>query len=86
MKMIGKRMTKTILVIINIALILIAVLSSFTYSKAVQENQKQAQIDAFCSTIESMKQISINYLKMEERFAKNWANYISSQHFNMDEA
>ena len=40
MKTIENKMTKMILVVINITLILIAVLSSFTYSRAVQENKK----------------------------------------------
>lgn len=44
------------------------------------------QIDAFCSTMEGMKQVSGNYLKMEKGYAENWANYIERQNMTMDEA
>ena len=73
-------------VIINILLILAAVLSSLVYSDHIRNEKTQMQIDAFCSTMEGMKQVSGNYLKMEKGYAENWANYIERQNMTMDEA
>lgn len=39
-----------------------AVVVSLVYAKKIQSEQRQQQLDAFCSTIESMNQISGNYL------------------------
>ena len=61
-----KRFGRIILVIINILLILAAVLSSLVYSDHIGNEKTQMQIDAFCSTMEGMKQVSGNYLKMDE--------------------
>ena len=81
-----KRFGRIILVIINIHLILAAVLSSLVYSDHIGNEKTQMQIDAFCSTMEGMKQVSGNYLKMEKGYAENWANYIERQNMTMDEA
>ena len=81
-----KRFGRIILVIINIFLILAAVLSSLVYSDHVRNEKRQMQIDAFCSTMEGMKQVSRNYLEMEKGYAENWANYIERQNMTMDEA
>ena len=59
-----KRFGRIILVIINILLILAAVLSSLVYSDHIGNEKTQMQIDAFCSTMEGMKQVSGNYLKI----------------------
>ena len=81
-----KRFGRIILVIINILLILAAVLSSLVYSDHIRNEKTQMQIDAFCSTMEGMKQVSGNYLEMEKGYAENWANYIERQNMTMDEA
>ena len=81
-----KRFGRIILVIINILLILAAVLSSLVYSDHIRNEKTQMQIDAFCSTMEGMKQVSGNYLKMEKGYAENWANYIERQNMTMGEA
>lgn len=52
-----KRFGRIILVIINILLILAAVLSSLVYSDHIRNEKTQMQIDAFCSTMEGMKQV-----------------------------
>ena len=74
------------LVILNIILVLTAVVVSLVYSKNIQKEQRQQKLDAFCSTIESMKQISGNYLQMELNYAKDWAKYIDEKQMTMDEA
>ena len=43
-------------------IILAAVLSSLVYSDHIRNEKTQMQIDAFCSTMEGMKQVSGNYL------------------------
>ena len=55
-----KRFGRIILVIINILLILAAVLSSLVYSDHIRNEKTQMQIDAFCSTMEGMMQVSGN--------------------------
>ena len=74
------------LVLLNIILVLAAVVVSLMYSRKIQSEQRQQQLDAFCSTIESMKQISGNYLQMELNYAKDWAKYIDEKQMTMDEA
>lgn len=43
------------------------------------------EIDAFCSTMEGMKQVSRNYLEMEKAYATNWAAYIEDKNMSRDE-
>lgn len=74
------------LVLLNIVLVLTAVVVSLRYSNNIQDKQKQQKLSAFCSTIESMKQISGNYLQMELNYAKDWAKYIDEKGMTMDEA
>lgn len=80
----GRRDKKTAvirygLVLLNIILVLTAVVVSLVYAKKIQSEQHRQQLDAFCSTIESMKQISGNYLQMELNYAKDWAKYIDEK-------
>ena len=77
---------KIVLTIFNILLILAAVFSSLSYSAYVRKEKMQMEIDAFCSTMEGMKQVSGNYLEMEKGYADNWASFIESQNMTLDEA
>lgn len=43
------------------------------------------EIDAFCSTMEGMKQVSRNYLEMEKAYATNWVAYIEDKNMSRDE-
>ena len=81
-----KKYGRLILVIVNILLILAAVFSSLIYSDHIRKEKTQMEVDAFCSTIEGMKQVSVRYLEMEKGYAANWADYIESQNMTMDEA
>ena len=81
-----KKYGRIVLAIINILLVLAAVFSSLFYSDYVRKDKMQMEIDAFCSTMESMKQVSANYLEMEKGYADNWADYIERQDMTMDEA
>ena len=77
---------KYILVMINIILILSAVVFSVFYSRNLKKEQEQYELDAFCGTIDSMKQVSDNYLRMELGYAKDWAQYINQEEMSIDEA
>lgn len=79
-------LVKAILVSINIALILFAIIFSLRYSNNLSETQKTTEIDTFCSTVDAMKQISVNYLQMEQGYAKDWSKYISGHDMTITEA
>ena len=81
-----KRHSKLFLIVINVILIFSAVLFSWAYSRNLQERQDTAALDTFMSTIESMKQISDNYLHMELEYAEDWAKYINYHDMTVDEA
>lgn len=82
----NNRIGKIVLAVVNICLIATAILSLFLYSVYIRKGQRKSNIDAFCSTIESMKLISWNYLKTEEGYVKDWAGYIQSRNMDMEEA
>lgn len=77
---------KIALAAVNIMLIIAAVTFSFIYSKNLKERQENAELETFYATIESMKQISYNYLQMELGYAKDWAKYIDAHDMTVDEA
>lgn len=77
---------KYVLVMVNIILILAAITFSWFYSRNLKQKQEQAKLDAFCSAIDSMKQISDNYLRMELGYAKDWAKYINQEEMTIEEA
>ena len=74
------------LVLCNVVLILLAVVFMLVYSTHVSAEQKHTKIDAFVSAVESMKQVSANYITSERGYVSNWASYITSQDMTMDEA
>ena len=75
-----------ILILCNILLIIIAVLGALMYSKTIVEQKNRLQRDAFCTTVESIKQVSENYLYTEKGYVDDWAAYISSRHMTAEEA
>lgn len=77
---------KYILVIVNILLILTAIIFSWSYSQNQKKKQEQTELDAFCGTVDAMKQISDNYLRMELGYVKNWAQYINQDNMTIQEA
>lgn len=82
----NKNVVRTILIVVNILLIAIDILFSWFYSKNLKQVQTQNDIDTFCSTIESMKQVSDNYLRMERGYVSGWAQYIEHEGMTVDEA
>lgn len=75
-----------ILILCNVVLVLGMILTAFFYSRFNQEQRNAMKVDAFCTTVESMKQVSENYLSTEKGYVDDWAAYISNQHMTADEA
>ena len=77
---------KIILLICNIVLIMATVTAVVAYSRHIRKSQEDTKIADFIKTIESMKQVSQNYLNSEKGYVKDWAAYISEHDMTMDEA
>ena len=77
---------KTLLVVLNIVLIILAVVTSAFYTHFMNIKQRNLRIDSFVSTIESMKHVTINYIDTEKGYTENWSNYITLHKMNLDEA
>ncbi len=75
-----------LIVAFNVVLMLCAVFASYVYTKNMEVENYKLQTDAFCSTVESMKQISESYLKNEKGYVNDWAAYISSSGMTREEA
>lgn len=74
------------LVLCNVILILGVIGAAVIYSQ-INLNQKNAmKRDSFCNALESLKQVSENYLSTEKGYVDDWAAYISSQHMTAEEA
>ena len=82
-----KKSRKNIMLILcNVVLGLGMILTAFFYSRYNQQQKNVMKVDAFCTTVESMKQVSENYLSTEKGYVDDWAAYISSQHMTAEEA
>lgn len=82
----GMSSKKMMILLCNVLLVVATLISVLLYSSHLEKQQQQTKLDSFISAVESMKQISENYLATEEIFAKNWANYIENNNMSMDEA
>lgn len=72
--------------VINVVLIVAAILLSAVYSNRVEEKQLQTELESFCTTMESMKQIANSHLQMESQHVQDWASYIEKQNMTMEQA
>lgn len=87
MKKIKKRNRKwTILAIFNVGFIIAAISASIAYSKNVRDSQQSNNLTNFITNIESLKQVSQNYINNEINSVNNWSNYISIENKNLDNA
>lgn len=75
-----------ILVACNLILVTGAICAAIIYSQIIMEQKNELRKDAFCTTVESMKQVSENYLYTEKGYVDEWAAYISSQHMTAEQA
>ena len=80
------RTGKVALTLCNIVLLLAVIFFAVRYSAGVQAEQQQTALDTFCTTVETMKQLSTRYLDTEENYARDWAAYIESQNMDMEQA
>ena len=77
---------KYALIIVNVILILVMIVFSAVYSQNQKQMQEETELSAFCGTVNSMKQISFNYLSTEVSNVKDWAQYINQEEMSIDEA
>lgn len=75
-----------VLLFVNIILVVGVVFAALFYSNSVLQQKSQMKVSAFCTMMESMKQVSENYLISEKGYVDDWAQYISNQHMTVDEA
>ena len=80
------RVSRVMLFLCNVILIAGMIFSAVVYSRVVIQQRNNLKTDAFCTTVESMKQVSENYFITEKGYVNNWSRYIASQHMTEDEA
>ena len=82
----GDKKVKLLLLICNAVIIAVMLAATIFYSKRINTNQKEAKTEDFIRMVESLKQVSTNYLNGERGYAKNWAHYISEEGMTLEEA
>ena len=80
------RVSRVMLLLCNVILIVGMIFSAVVYSRVITQQRNNLRKDAFCTTVESMKQVSENYFITEKGYVNNWSKYIASQHMTEDEA
>ena len=78
--------SKIILIICNVILVVLMVVAAVIYSKHIYTAQEETKKAEFIRTIESMKQVSQNYLDSERGYVKDWSAYISNHNMTREEA
>ena len=74
------------LLLCNVILIVATVTAAGMYSNYIRRTQEESKTDAFIRMIESMKQVSQNYLDSERGYVRDWAAYVSEQDMTIEEA
>ena len=82
----GGKAARTVLILGNIVLMMAVIFFAVHYSAQVRAEQEQSARDTFCTTVETMKQLSVQYLGAEKSYADDWAAYIESRNMTLDEA
>lgn len=82
----GGRGARMVLMVCNIVLMAAVILAAVIYSRIIDQQKNTMKVDAFCTTVESMKQVSENYFYTELGYVVDWKTYIESQHLTEDEA
>lgn len=77
---------KILLIILNVLLIIAALVAAGLYTRFINMKQRNVNADSFVSTVETIKQVTDNYLDNEKGYADNWANYISYNHMDLLQA
>ena len=79
-------MAKMLLILCNVVLMAGALVFAVSYSTRMRRSQEEMELETFCSTIDSLKQLSVNYLDAERKCAQDWAAYMEAQDMTEDEA
>ncbi len=82
----GRKTKIAVLIASNVLLIVAAIFMAAAYYGHIEKKQLQSEVDAFCATMESMKQITSNHLQMERQHVLDWASYIERQNMTMEQA
>ena len=78
--------SRAALLLCNLVLIVGMIVASVIYSRGITQQRYNIKKDAFCTAVESMKQVSEYYFITEKGYVNNWSHYISTQHMTEDEA
>lgn len=74
------------MILTNFVLILGTILAAGAYSRNVRQSQETAKREQFLLSVDSMKQVSQNYLDGERGYVENWGYYITEQGMTLGEA
>ena len=77
---------KAVLIMSNIILMTVAIIASLIYSEYVRKSQMEVKESDFITTVESMKQVSQNYISSERGYVENWAAYINENNMTLKQA
>lgn len=78
--------TIILIALCNILLIAGAVLFTMNYSADVKKRQAETMLNTFENNVETMKQLSEQYLDTQLSIAKGRATYVQNQNMSLDEA
>ena len=78
--------SRAALLLCNLVLIVGMIVAAVIYSRGITQQRYNIKKDAFCTAVESMKQVSEYYFITEKGYVNNWSHYISTQHMTEDEA
>ena len=79
-------MKKSLLYIVNIAMILGIFVFIFIYTKTDEQKFINAQKEIFLNLTERMSQITGNYIEGEQLICNSWANYINKTNMSINDA
>ena len=82
----SSHVSRAALLLCNLVLIVGMIVAAVIYSRGITQQRYNIKKDAFCTAVESMKQVSENYFITEKGYVNNWSHYISTQHMTEDEA
>ena len=82
----SSHVSRAALLLCNLVLIVGMIVAAVIYSRGITQQRYNIKKDAFCTAVESMKQVSENYFITEKGYVNNWSHYISAQHMTEDEA
>lgn len=66
--------------------IVVGILLAINYSRNLQAQRLLTETQAFEATVSSMENISTVHLRTQQEYVNNWASYINSSGFTMEEA